>query len=55
MDGVIEAINASGMSSAELVDNSFGMWSPMALSVQFDAPLIDRLYLSGTAVIGIAV
>ena len=53
VDGVIEAINASGnVSSAELVDNSFGMWSPMALSVQFDAPLIDRLYLSGTAVIG---
>ena len=53
MDGVIEAINASGnVSSAELVDDKFGMWSPMALSLQFDAPLIDRLYLSGTAVIG---
>ena len=52
-DDFINAINNSGnASSAELVKSDFGMWMPMALSVQFDAPLIDRLYVSGTAVVG---
>ncbi len=52
-DGIIDAVNASNNTSeAVLTDNKFGMWMPMALSVQFDAPMIDRLYISGTAVIG---
>ncbi len=52
-NGVIDAINANAnTSSAQLTDTKFNMWTPMALSVQFDAPLIDRLYVSGTAVLG---
>jgi len=52
-DDLIEAINNSGnTTSAVLTDNKFGMWTPMALSVQFDAPLVKKLYLSGTAVVG---
>lgn len=52
-DDLIDAINNSGNSaSAELTGESFGMWTPMALSVQFDAPVIRKLYVSGTAVIG---
>jgi len=52
-DDLIEAINNSGNSTiATLTDDKFGMWTPMALSVQFDAPLVKKLYLSGTAVVG---
>jgi hypothetical protein len=52
-DEFIAVINNSGNSAqAEMTAAEFGMWMPMAASIQFDAPLADRFYIAGTAVIG---
>lgn len=52
-DDVIDALNNdANLAQAVLQKNSFGMWMPMALGVQFDMPLIDRLYVSAQTVIG---